>query len=40
MKGHEPVVFDREGSLGGKIRDVIPFSMIPSEVFVNTNCQG
>ncbi len=33
MKGHEPVVFDREGSLGGKIRDVIPFSRIPSEVF-------
>jgi len=33
LKGHEPVVFDRAESLGGKIRSVIPSSRIPSEVF-------
>ncbi|HOJ14984.1 MAG TPA: FAD-dependent oxidoreductase, partial [Deltaproteobacteria bacterium] len=33
MKGHDPVVFDRDARLGGKIRDVIPFSRIPKEVF-------
>ncbi|MGC9323373.1 MAG: FAD-dependent oxidoreductase [Desulfomonilia bacterium] len=33
MKGHEPVIFDRTDTLGGKIRSVIPFSRIPEDVF-------
>ncbi|WP_027369469.1 FAD-dependent oxidoreductase [Desulfovermiculus halophilus] len=32
LLGHEPVVFDRGGSLGGKISQVIPGSRIPHKV--------
>jgi len=33
LKGHEPEIFDRNERLGGKIRDVIPHSRIPANVF-------
>jgi NADPH-dependent glutamate synthase beta subunit-like oxidoreductase/glutamate synthase domain-containing protein 3/NAD-dependent dihydropyrimidine dehydrogenase PreA subunit len=33
LKGHEPIVFDRNEDLGGKIRRVIPHSRIPKDVF-------
>lgn len=33
LKGHEPVIFDRAETLGGKIRSVIPSSRIPRDVF-------
>ncbi|MFP4429094.1 MAG: FAD-dependent oxidoreductase, partial [Desulfovermiculus sp.] len=32
LLGHEPVIFDREGNLGGKISQVIPDSRIPQDV--------
>ncbi len=32
LKGHTPVVFDREEVLGGKMSSVIPFSRFPKEV--------
>lgn len=33
MNGHEPVVFDRAESLGGKIRSAIPHSRFPKDLF-------
>ncbi len=32
QKGHEPVVFQKDGLLGGKVSEVIPDSRIPKEV--------
>jgi len=32
LKGHEPVIYEKEKAVGGKIREVIPKSRIPDEV--------
>jgi NADPH-dependent glutamate synthase beta subunit-like oxidoreductase/glutamate synthase domain-containing protein 3/ferredoxin len=32
MKGHEPVIYEMRGRLGGKITDMIPSSRIPNDV--------
>lgn len=33
LRGHEPVVYHREGEMGGKISEVIPMSKIPDDIF-------